>query len=277
MADGDSVKRALLNFMMKETFAFTQNCNEDSSTLGETTTTIGSGSATNLTETEASVESRSTLPSRRKESGRLLRQNSLVRSLVRPTMAGFLIVALLPLLLERMCEWRQIRRHGPLGDGDSTLTVKLPEMPLGQDAECLLSGNVKDCSCQFSQVDALNEEIVRPKLNEIVNKRFFSYFKVDLHCACPFWPEDGMCNMPACSVCECSEDEVRDPWRSLSISVVDPSRSLTAIGDQFFFFFFYRSCDTGSRSLALGVSSSARSCARLGRLGKQKGRHFRRS
>ena len=192
-------------------------------------------------------------------------------------MAGFLIVALLPLLLERMCEWRQIRRHGPLGDGDSTLTVKLPEMPLGQDAECLLSGNVKDCSCQFSQVDALNEEIVRPKLNEIVNKRFFSYFKVDLHCACPFWPEDGMCNMPACSVCECSEDEVRDPWRSLSISVVDPSRSLTAIGDQFFFFFFYRSCDTGSRCLALGVSSSARSCARLGRLGKQKGRHFRRS
>ena len=96
MADGDSVKRALLNFMMKETFAFTQNCNEDSSTLGETTTTIGSGSATNLTETEASVESRSTLPSRRKESGRLLRQNSLVRSLVRPTMAGFLVVALLP-------------------------------------------------------------------------------------------------------------------------------------------------------------------------------------
>ena len=32
--------------------------------------------------------------------------------------------------------------------------------------------------------------------------------KVDLWCDCPLWPEDGMCSLEACAVCECENNEI---------------------------------------------------------------------
>ena len=37
--------------------------------------------------------------------------------------------------------------------------------------------------------------------------------QVDLFCECPLWPDDGMCSLRDCSVCECEEHEVPEPWR----------------------------------------------------------------
>lgn len=37
--------------------------------------------------------------------------------------------------------------------------------------------------------------------------------QVDLYCECPLWPDDGMCSLRDCSVCECEEHEVPEPWR----------------------------------------------------------------
>ena len=37
--------------------------------------------------------------------------------------------------------------------------------------------------------------------------------QVDLYCECPLWPDDGMCSLRDCSVCECEEQEVPEPWR----------------------------------------------------------------
>ena len=37
--------------------------------------------------------------------------------------------------------------------------------------------------------------------------------QVDLYCECPLWPDDGMCSLRDCSVCECEEAEVPEPWR----------------------------------------------------------------
>ena len=34
------------------------------------------------------------------------------------------------------------------------------------------------------------------------------YYQVDLACDCGLWPEDGMCAMKECSVCECSPEEL---------------------------------------------------------------------
>ena len=39
------------------------------------------------------------------------------------------------------------------------------------------------------------------------------YFKVNLYCDCPFWPDDGMCMLRDCGVCECEPDEVPAPWK----------------------------------------------------------------
>ena len=50
-------------------------------------------------------------------------------------------------------------------------------------------------------------------LKELVETPFFRYFKTDLFCECPLWPDDGMCSLRDCSVCECEPDEVPSPWR----------------------------------------------------------------
>lgn len=53
-----------------------------------------------------------------------------------------------------------------------------------------------------------------PLLRDLVRTPFFRYFKVNLYCDCPFWPDDGMCMLRDCGVCECEPDEVPTPWKA---------------------------------------------------------------
>ncbi|KAK3004512.1 hypothetical protein RJ639_017962 [Escallonia herrerae] len=69
------------------------------------------------------------------------------------------------------------------------------------------SGIVEDCCCNFETVDHLNEDVLHPLLHELVRSPFFRYFKVKLWCDCPFWPDDGMCRLRDCNVCECPDSE----------------------------------------------------------------------
>ena len=62
-----------------------------------------------------------------------------------------------------------------------------------------------------------------PALKELVTTPFFRYFKTDLYCECPLWPDDGMCSLKDCSVCECEPEEIPQPWREAETStVVEP-------------------------------------------------------
>ncbi len=36
-----------------------------------------------------------------------------------------------------------------------------------------------------------------------------------LWCDCPFWPEDGLCQLRDCSVCECPENEFPASFKGL--------------------------------------------------------------
>lgn len=63
-------------------------------------------------------------------------------------------------------------------------------------------------------MEQVNRDDIGPILDKLVQSAFFRYFKVDLYCDCPFWPDDGMCAMRDCSVCECEEDEVPKIWRA---------------------------------------------------------------
>lgn len=58
----------------------------------------------------------------------------------------------------------------------------------------------------------MNCRSVHPLLAELVAQPFFRYFKVNLYCDCPFWPDDGMCMLRDCSVCECDDGEVPALW-----------------------------------------------------------------
>lgn len=41
--------------------------------------------------------------------------------------------------------------------------------------------------------------------------------QVKLWCDCPFWPDDGMCRLRDCSVCECPENEFPEPFKKPSL------------------------------------------------------------
>lgn len=75
------------------------------------------------------------------------------------------------------------------------------------------SGIVEDCCCDYETVDNINDEVLHPLLQELVTTPFFRYFKVKLWCDCPFWPDDGMCRLRDCSVCECPESEFPDTFK----------------------------------------------------------------
>ncbi|KAG2497377.1 hypothetical protein HYH03_004535 [Edaphochlamys debaryana] len=110
-----------------------------------------------------------------------------------------------------------------VADGFATNTGLAPEqgpttIPADQLAQaglatCQLSGHVDDCcNCTYQDVDSLNAAL-NPLLRQLVRTAFFRYFKVNIYCDCPLWPDDSMCALRACSVCECERREVPEPWR----------------------------------------------------------------
>ncbi|XP_072991315.1 endoplasmic reticulum oxidoreductin-1-like [Typha latifolia] len=83
------------------------------------------------------------------------------------------------------------------------------------------TGMVEDCCCDYETADSINDEVLHPILQELVTTPFFRYFKVKLWCDCPFWPDDGMCRLRDCTVCECPESEFPEPFKK-------PSSALSA-------------------------------------------------
>uniref|UniRef100_A0A0D6R8W1 Uncharacterized protein n=1 Tax=Araucaria cunninghamii TaxID=56994 RepID=A0A0D6R8W1_ARACU len=79
-----------------------------------------------------------------------------------------------------------------------------------------LSGMVEDCCCDYKTVDTLNEQVLFPLLQDLVKTPFFRYFKARLWCDCLFWPDDGMCRLRDCSVCECPDNEFPKAFKGLT-------------------------------------------------------------
>ena len=54
----------------------------------------------------------------------------------------------------------------------------------------------------------LNAADLYPKLEALMEKPFFRFFKINLYTDCPLWPDDGQCMLETCAVEECDETEV---------------------------------------------------------------------
>ena len=67
--------------------------------------------------------------------------------------------------------------------------------------------------CDYASVEQVNRDTLNPLLKALTGTAFMRYFKTTLYCDCPLWPDDGMCAMRDCSVCECEDDEVPKPWK----------------------------------------------------------------
>jgi hypothetical protein len=75
-----------------------------------------------------------------------------------------------------------------------------------------LSSRFVCTGCRFKQVENANQ-LLSSMLSDVTKTTYFRYFKVNIFCDCPLWPEDGMCSLEACSVCPCEPDEVPPAWR----------------------------------------------------------------
>jgi ERO1-like protein alpha len=117
-------------------------------------------------------------------------------------MVGFLVLA----VAMAMASYR----HPRSSMKDLVLPSHLPghsSSSCGCQRSAEFQGVVEDCCCDYETVDLLNKEVLNPVLQELVKKPFFRYYKVKLWCDCPFWPDDGMCQLRDCSVCECPDNE----------------------------------------------------------------------
>lgn len=73
---------------------------------------------------------------------------------------------------------------------------------------------VASAGCDYVSVERANKQHLNPLLSRLVATPFFRYFKVNLWCDCSFWPDDSMCMLRDCSVCECAEEEVPQVWKA---------------------------------------------------------------
>ncbi|EPS67568.1 hypothetical protein M569_07207 [Genlisea aurea] len=104
----------------------------------------------------------------------------------------------------------------PRGSPVSSLIHRIKSCYCNQDGLLNYRGVVEDCCCDYETVDRVNSEALHPVLQDLVKHPFFRYFKVKLRCDCPFWPDDGMCFLRDCSVCECPENEFPESFRKPS-------------------------------------------------------------
>ena len=68
--------------------------------------------------------------------------------------------------------------------------------------------------CDYVSVERVNKQQLNPLLSRLVKTPFFRYFKVNLWCDCSFWPDDSMCMLRDCSVCECDDSEIPSVWKA---------------------------------------------------------------
>ena len=76
------------------------------------------------------------------------------------------------------------------------------------------SQTVPDCaSCCTASSFEQNNENIHNILQRLRNYTFFKIFKVNINEKCTFWPDNAMCAKPACSVFDCTDEEVPEAWK----------------------------------------------------------------
>ncbi len=79
----------------------------------------------------------------------------------------------------------------------------------GGQCFCQLKGQIDDCLCSVDTVDYFNNMKIFPRLQSLLAKPFFRYFRYHPSKPCPFWDGDsGKCASTNCKVSHCQSEEV---------------------------------------------------------------------
>ncbi|KAH0546266.1 ero1-like protein [Cotesia glomerata] len=73
---------------------------------------------------------------------------------------------------------------------------------------CKLKGSIDDCSCNVDTVDYFNNMKIYPRLQSLLLRDYFRFYKVNLKKECPFWADDSKCAIRYCHVQPCQADDI---------------------------------------------------------------------
>ncbi|XP_063241551.1 ero1-like protein [Bacillus rossius redtenbacheri] len=90
------------------------------------------------------------------------------------------------------------------------------EPKLSDHCFCKLKGRIDDCSCSVDTVDHFNNMKVFPRLQSLLNKNYFRFYKVNLKHECPFWSDDSRCAIRYCHVEPCLEADIPPGLKGVS-------------------------------------------------------------
>lgn len=68
-----------------------------------------------------------------------------------------------------------------------------------------LKGSIDDCSCNVDTVDYFNNMKIYPRVQSLLVRDYFRFYKVNLKQECPFWADDSKCAIRYCHVQPCQE------------------------------------------------------------------------
>lgn len=71
-----------------------------------------------------------------------------------------------------------------------------------------LKGSIDDCGCSIDTVDFFNNNKIHPRLQSLLVRDYFRFYKVNLRKECPFWSDDSKCAMRSCHVSTCEEKDI---------------------------------------------------------------------
>lgn len=71
-----------------------------------------------------------------------------------------------------------------------------------------LKGALGDCNCNVDTVDYFNNVKIYPRIQSLLMKDYFRFFKVNLKKECPFWVDDSRCAMKYCHIKPCPTESI---------------------------------------------------------------------
>lgn len=68
-----------------------------------------------------------------------------------------------------------------------------------------LKGSIDDCTCNVDTVDYFNNMRIYPRIQSLLVRDYFRFYKVNLKQDCPFWADDSKCAIRHCHVLPCQD------------------------------------------------------------------------
>lgn len=85
--------------------------------------------------------------------------------------------------------------------------------------QCRQSMQIENSLCDYDAVEAINLEM-RGLLDNLVQQKYFKFYKLNLYGTCPFWTENHLCMNEDCGVAVVDEKTIPEEWTSAALGAI---------------------------------------------------------